>query len=183
MKTTDPNNYVELLDVFNIALSVGIIDKFFIINWADEIIKNEDSPNEFIIELSLCGHKDINYVISLINEFVGSNKSSISSRVILAILYHKYKKGQINLQKVTYTINRINWQGELTEIEKKLIYGLDDDFELAHNGIKGSLKEVEKFTLLFLSLYKEFTLENFENWNELNESIVSKIEEFYNSNK
>jgi len=178
MKTTNPKEYTDLLAVFEIALTNNLIEKTEIIKWADQIINVDDEPHDFIIELSLCGHKNINDLISLISEFIGLEKPVISGRVILALLYHKSISAQIDLGKITSCINWLVWHGELSETEKDFLYGLDDEYDLANNKIAGSLTEIEKWTLNFLSLYKNLTIENFKDWKEINNQVEINIQEF-----
>ena len=52
--TTNPRDFIELLEVFSIALTNGLIDKKEVIKWADNIITQDEKPDYFVIELSLC---------------------------------------------------------------------------------------------------------------------------------
>lgn len=173
--TTNPRDFIELLEVFSIALTNGILGKKEVIKWADNIISQDEKPDYFIIELSLCGHKSINDIISLINEYVGQDKPIISGRIFIGLLYEAYLTGQIKLNQVTRAIYWIIWEDRLTEDERDLIYGIDEDYECAIDGIYGTIENVEKEVLRFLEIYKDFRIENFENWGEIDETIEPKI--------
>jgi hypothetical protein len=183
MKTTNPKEFIELLDVFVIALTNNLIDKFEIIKWTDQIVISDEEPDEFIIELSLYGDKNINDFITLINEFIGLDKPILSGRVILALLYHKYKSGQIDLGKITFSIDWLVVHSKLSETEKGFLYGLDDEYLLAKSKIAGVLIEIEKWTLDFLAIYSDFTMDNFEEWKEINKQVEINIEEIVNQQK
>jgi hypothetical protein len=129
VKTTNPKDFLELLEVFHIALSNGLLDKKEIIKWADEIIIKNSEPDYFIIELSLCGQKTTNDIISLLNEYIGEEKPQISGRVILGFLYRKYLDKQTTLKTVVGTIYWITWKTELPDEEKSFMYGLDDAYD------------------------------------------------------
>jgi len=173
--TTNPRDFIELLEVFSIALTNGLIDKKEVIKWADNIITQDEKPDYFVIELSLCGHKSVNDVISLINEFVGQDKPRISGRVILGFLYKAYLDGQIKLNKVTSSINWIAWETELTDDEKSFMYGVDEEYDCAIEGIYGSVEIVEKEALRFLEIYKDFQIDNFEDWKRIDITIEPKV--------
>ena len=114
MKTTNPKDFIELLEVFSIALTNGLLDKNEVIKWADHIITNDNEPDIFIIELSLCGHKNINDIVSLLNEYIGQEKPQVSGRVILGFLYRQFLAGHITLRKVVGSVNWIVWRVDLS---------------------------------------------------------------------
>uniref|UniRef100_UPI00260FE01A hypothetical protein n=1 Tax=uncultured Mucilaginibacter sp. TaxID=797541 RepID=UPI00260FE01A len=175
MPTTNPHDFIELLEVFSIALTNGLLDKSEVVKWADRIITSDSEPEYFIIELSLCGHKTLNDIVSLINEFIGKNKPQVSGRVILGFLYKQYLARKITLRKVVSTINWIVWQADLTDEEKSFMYGLDEDFECAEDGIYGTVEAVEKETICFLETYKDFQIDNYNDWKKIDETINNKI--------
>jgi hypothetical protein len=175
VKTTNPKDFIELLEVFHIALSNGLIDKKEIIKWADQIITQDIEPDYFIIELSLCGQKTTNDIISLLSEYIGEEKPKTSGRVILGFLYRKYLAKQTTLKSVVSTIYWITWKTELPDEEKSFMYGLDDAYDCATEGIYGTIQAVENETLRFLEIYKDFNIDNFEDWKILDKTIESKI--------
>ena len=175
IKTTNPKDFIELLEVFSIALTNGLVDINEVIKWADNIIINDKEPDFFIIELSLCGHKKTIDIVSLLNEYIGQEKPQISGRVILGFLYRQYLAGYITLKKVVGSINWIVWQADLTDEEKSLMYGLDEDYDCAEEGIYGTIEEVEKETLRFLEIYNEFQIDNYKDWKKIDATIESKI--------
>ncbi len=177
VQTTNIRDYIELLEVFHIGLTNGLLDKKEVIKWADNIIQQDEQPDYFVIELSLCGHRSINDIVSLINEFVGEPKPVVSGRVILGFAYRQYIKKLIPLRKVTAAIYWLVWQGELTETEKSFMYGLDEDLDCAESGIYGTVEAVEKETLRFIEIYKDFSIDNFDKWSEVNKTIDEKVKE------
>ncbi len=177
VQTTNIRNYIELLEVFRIGLTNGLLEKEEVINWADQIIQQSAQPDYFVIELSLCGHKSINDIVSLINEFAGEPKPVVSGRVILGFAHRQYTKKLITLRKVTATIYWLVWQGELSETEKSFMYSLDEDLDCAESGIYGTVEAVEKEALRFIEIYKDFSIDNFNKWSEINTTIDKKVEE------
>lgn len=176
MNQTNAKDFIELLEVFSIALVNGLLDKSEIVKWADKIITSNSEPDYFIIELSLSGHKNTNEVVSLINEFVGQEKPQVSSRAILGFLYRGYSAGLIPLKKVVVTFNWIVWEADLTEKEKSFIYELNENYDCAQEGIYGTIVAVEKETLRLLEIYKDFQIDNYNSWTEINATIGDKID-------
>ena len=164
-----------MLEVFSIALTNGLLDKNEVIKWADNIITNDNEPDFFIIELSLSGHKNLNDTVSLLNEYIGKEKPQVSGRVILGFLHRQYLAGKITLRKVVGAVNWIVWQADLTDEEKSYMYGLDEEYDFAEEGIYGTVEAVEKETLRFLEIYKEFQIDNYKDWRKIDTTIESKI--------
>ena len=177
VQTTSLKNSIELLEVFHIGLVNGLMDKQEVVKWADDIIQKDEQPDYFVIELSLCGHKSVNEMVSLINEFIGEPKPAVSGRVILGLLYHRYINGQVTLKNVVGSMNWIIWQGQLTEEEKRFMYGLDDRYDLAVDLIYSTVDAIEKEALRFLEIYKGFSIDNFERWGEINNTIEERVKE------
>jgi hypothetical protein len=177
MKTTDPKDYIELLEVFSIAVVNGIVDKQYIIKWADKIIYQDDEPHDLIIELSLCGHKNVSDIASIIGEFIGEQKPVVSGRVILGLLYHQFVSGQITLAKVVSDFWLVLDDDQLTSQERSLLYGLDEDFDLANENLAFTIEDVKKWTLEVLEIYKDFNLDNFKDWKDIDKTVDQKVQE------
>jgi hypothetical protein len=175
VKTTIPKDFLELLEVFSIALTNGLLDRDEVIKWADSIITKDSEPDFFIIELSLCGHKSLNDIISILNECIGQEKTQVSGRVILGFMYQQYIAGKITLRKVVGAMNWIVWEADLTDEEKSFLYGLEDNYECAEGGIYGTIEKVEKETLRFLEIYNGFQIDNFKALKLIDATIDEKI--------
>ena len=175
VQTTNIRDYIELLEVFHIGLANGLLDKQEVIRWADNIIQQDDQPVINVIELSLCGHKSVNDVVSLLSEIVGDPRPQISGRVILGLLYNNYKNGKITLEKVARSMSWIIWQGELTDEEKSFMYGIDDMYDLAVSGTFGTVESFEMDTLRFIEIYKDFRIDNFADWKAIDKTIDEKV--------
>ena len=120
MQTTNSKDYIELLEVFRIALTRGLLEKSEVVKWADNIIANDNEPDYFIIELSLCGNQNLNDTISLISEFIGQDKPLLSERIILGLLYKQYLEKKITLKRAISFINWILREENLTERKQVL---------------------------------------------------------------
>ncbi|QQS37376.1 MAG: hypothetical protein IPM56_05315 [Ignavibacteriales bacterium] len=175
MKTTNPKNYIELLEVYRLGLTFGLIDKNEIIKWADKIIEHDELPDNIILDISLSGHQKISDIVAMIYNYIGEVNSILPIRVIMGILYLELKIGRIPIDKVIEILNWITYNTVLSENEKYLLYGLDDYHELAINDKYGDIDEIEKEVSDILDLYKNFRLDNFEEWTKINEVVEINI--------
>ena len=178
-KQTNINDYADLLKAFQLGLSNGIIGKRVIIEWADKIIKQDEHPDYFLIELSLCGQKSIDDIVTLIQEFFKIQSPTLASRVIIGLLHKQLIEKQITLKRVTEILESLIWKGQFTENEKTLLYGLNDEYELAETKTFGCIKDIENSTLRFTVIYKDFQIDNFEEWQEINNKIDLKVKKLY----
>ena len=97
MNKTNPKDYLDLLQVFSIGIVYGLISKYEITNWVDEIIQKDDEPDSFLIELSLIDNLSNSAISAIINEYIGEYNSNISHRVVFSILLSKLKNKQIKV--------------------------------------------------------------------------------------
>ena len=51
------------------------------------------------------------------------------------------------------------------------MYGLDDEYDLAVDKVYGTIESVEKETARFIELYKDFKIDNFNEWTEIDKTI------------
>jgi hypothetical protein len=175
MTTTNPRDFVKLLEVFKIGLLNGLIEKEAITKWADEIILADDEPDYLIIEISLA--KTPNDTIALIDAFVGQNISSDASRIILGILYRQLQESHLNLRRsiaVMYTLTRENL---LTKQEASAVFYFDMEYDMLCCGGYVNRETLYKEALQFLEVYKDFTIENYALLPLLNHEIEFKFKQ------
>jgi hypothetical protein len=183
MHQANPKALIDLLEVFRLGLHTGILDRQLVVEWADQLIMQEEAPDYFLIELSLGGQNNLNDFTGLLDKYVGENKPAVSKRAILGILLHQYKAGQITLQKAVRAIDWLTMHVDYSEEERSFMAGVDDDYTLADEGFYGNVSEVEIFLLRFLSAYKEFSLDNRQDWQKLNDAAVKQTQVLYHQLK
>ncbi|MCR6642650.1 MAG: hypothetical protein NVV82_27610 [Sporocytophaga sp.] len=130
LNPTNQNEYSIILEVFRIGLINRLIDKREIVTWADKQILEENEPDYRIIELSLVGNKNEKDLLEMLYSQTLEN-SLVSGRLIFGILYQKIIKKEIPLKQAIQSIYWIRWNSSLSEKEIELLYGLDDEYELA----------------------------------------------------
>ena len=178
IKTTDPNDYTELLDVFRIGLIQGIIDKQEISKWADVIIQSDAEPDYAMIEISLAASRNNNEILELLNAYIGERIIILAGRVVLGILYRKLVQQQTDLKQIVTGIWQLIKEDKLYNRDTRLFYRIDERYDLAAAGISGSIQDVTQYTLKMLELYNGFTLENASEWEMISRQVDSLVDGF-----
>ena len=182
MDTIQPETLQLVLNVFYNGLINGIISKQEIIEWTDSIIKNDAEPDYFLIELSLCN--TVNDLVTVINRKAKANSNVIEPRVLFGIAYNKLLAGTINIKQPHLLFSDIMYRDFLlSDFERAELYDLDEDYcdiPLTRD-IESSKKRIFDNTLIFLQNYKEFSLNNCDQWQTINSSfeinLAPKIEQ------
>jgi hypothetical protein len=169
--------YRIVLEVFALGILNRVIEKQQIIDWADDIIKREEEPDYFIIELSLINTKSNSDILSLLNEYKEEPIQIISARAYLGMVYYQLLNGKLELQQVVNAIYHLVYTELITNYEEGRIYTIEYENDSIDNGYFNiTLDEVKANAIDFLSIYKEFTMENVFDWERINSNIELKIE-------
>jgi hypothetical protein len=169
--------YKIVLGVFALGVLNGVIEKQQIIDWADDIIRREEAPDFLIIELSLINTKSNSDIISLLNEYKEDSIPLISARVYLGMFYYQLLKGKLELPQAVNAIYHLVHTDFITSYEEGKIYTIEYENDSIGNGYFNiTIDDVKANTLEFLSLYKEFKLDNVSDWESINSNVELKIE-------
>ncbi|MGN6638728.1 MAG: hypothetical protein ACTHJ8_07440 [Mucilaginibacter sp.] len=166
----DPENFFLLLQAFYYSLRLGIISKEEVVSWADNIIKEEDGPDYFFIEVSLSHDK--NELLSILREKWGKNENVIAIRIALALLYEKLSEGAIDANYALGKIVSGDFMYSLTSIEVYDIYSLDEYYFY-----QADTENVTREMLQFLSRYKDLSWNSPNHWGLANKQIEIILEE------
>ena len=178
-----PKNLIPSLHLIRAGLVSGLLTKKEIISWADKIIIQELEPDIFFIELSLQNSKETGAILHYINDYLNFDDPFIEGRPLLGLLYKEYKSGRLNLEQTVITLYRLKYEVVLTNREESYIYSIDNDYECASQNIYGTLNEVQNELDNFLGIYKEYSFENFEDWEKLGKIADVTLEQNYQQQK
>ncbi|AMM51104.1 hypothetical protein TH61_07805 [Rufibacter sp. DG15C] len=170
---TNPKDYKELLALFKAGLAAGVIDKVEVTKWADGFILTKNEPDYFFIELSLAKSK--NDAITLIGEELDSAMLA-NGKAILGLLHKRFTQGD-ELEAIVKTMYHLLNNVELSESEVWEIYTIAEYFDMAHTKVHGSLESVRQRVADFLALYKDYSIDNYPEWLELDKKADSALEE------
>jgi hypothetical protein len=159
-----------LLSFFYYGLSYNIILNNEVINWADRIVKHEDKPDIFFIELSVA--RDKNQLMSLLSSVCIAENTDVA-RPILGLLYHLLSTGVVNVGKVIEVMHNYNFSNLLTQFEIMEISVITNEVWMIDSTIHRH--KLTQNLLEFLSYYKEFEVTNYKHWPGISRSIGYKF--------
>ena len=171
MKRASIKDYKNLLKVFMILLDYGVIRRNDIAAWADSVLTREEESEYAFIELSTV--TNWHDAVQLLNKNSADADPEITSRALLGVLYHMLQDEKVVLKTVFKIATYISYEEQLTPDEQFLLYSLDEYIELNMNEAYEIFKN--NFTDL-LSIYKGFTIENYDLWPSINEEIKKDLD-------
>lgn len=180
---TNPKDILTTLHLIRAGLASGLLTKKEVIDWADKFISKDEQPDIFFIELALSNTKSTKEVLYYISDYLNFETPAIQGRPLLGLLYKQYKNQQLNLEQTVRILFRLIFEATFTDKEEGYIYSIDSDFDCAKNNIYGKIEDVEKETDKFLSFYKDYSINNFEQWNDLDKTVEENIEKDYQLHK
>ena len=158
------------------GLASGLLTKEEVVDWADKIITKDEQPDIFFIDLALSSSKNKNDIIHYFSDYLNFENPAIQGRPLLGLLYKQYTTRQINLEQTVSRLFRLKFEAVFTDREESYIYSLDNDYDFAINNIYGTLEDVEIELTKFLSFYKEYSIDSFEKWQELDLTVETEID-------
>jgi len=168
--------YQNLFKVYDILLKNTVIDTTFIINWADEILASRNEFDDVIIELAT-ESTNMNDAISILNSNSQHFNTEIVSRAVIGILSNFLESERVYMHKISLIINEVAYYNGLTDLENTFLYGYGDFYDLAVQKIYGDLESISKEIKEFISFYKDFNIENYKEWEQINEEVRNKLPE------
>ncbi len=171
--------YVEVAEAYRLLLVNGFPVREQLVHWADDELSKASEPDSFLADLSTSSSMNLNDLISLLQRFVGYEKPLISSRVVIGYLADNFAKGYLPLEKVCDSLCRLERQGGLTHEEKSMMVGLDDEYELAKDGIKGTVEEVVAYVQRLIQFYSDFRLQHPRTWSGSSDRLEEEVRQLF----
>lgn len=162
-----PKDITHTLHLIRAGLASGLLSKEEVMVWADDIIIIDDEPDIFFIDLALSGSKSINDILHYFNAYLNYENPVIEGRPLLELLYNRFTSKQWTLEQTVGKLFSLKFEAVFSGREENYIYSIENDFDCAKDGIYGSLESVNAEVDRFLTFYKDYTLENFDKWPEL----------------
>ncbi|MVN90492.1 hypothetical protein [Mucilaginibacter aquatilis] len=167
MISPKPDDFKLILCVFREGLVRQLVLLEDVRSWADQIILNTEEPDYFFKELSLANTE--NEVIQLLNVYVREFENAICTRVLLALLYQKLVANNFQF------LNEIALQqlGSLNIYRLLSPFEIDRIVELEYYDVYygNDITQLQVDMIDFLTNYEALNLNNFEEWNQINNQI------------
>jgi hypothetical protein len=140
------------LEIFRIALISGYIKVSSVIDWADKKIQNDFEDYKYI---EIATTYNINDMISVLKQPTGEFDPQKVVRGFLGVLHHHYKNKLTDTKIIIRTLYQLlqEYESFMTDKEIGIIYQLDDGYDLAIQGIYGSIAELNAELGIFLKEY------------------------------
>ena len=179
MQSTNPKDILTTLHLIRAGLASGLLTKEEVIDWADKIITKDEKPDIFFIDLVLSSLKSKNDIIHYFSDYLYFENPAVRGRPLLGLLYKQYKTGQINLEQTTSKLFRLKLEAIFNEREESHIYWIDNEYDCAKHKIYGTIEDVQTQLDNFLILYKDYSLDNYAQWHDLDKYVDFKLEQEY----
>lgn len=177
MQSTKPESILQILHLVRAGLVSGLLSKEGVIDWADNIITSDGKPDIFFIDLALSSSKSVNDVIHHFNEYLNFEASAISGRPLLGLLYKQLSNKELTLEQTVRRLYRLKFEVIFSEKEESYIYSIDDSFDCAKHNIHGTFEDVYAELEKFLDFYKGYSIDNYEQWQEMDLAVEIKLDE------
>jgi|SRR5687768_7693684 hypothetical protein len=179
MQLTNPKDILTILHLIRSGLASGILTKEEVVDWADKIVSKEEQPDIFFIDLVLSSSKSTNDVIRYFSEYLNFDNPTVQGRPLLGLLFKQYKSEQINLEQTFSKLFRLKYEAIFSEREEGYIYSIESNYACARDEIYGTIGEVQNELEKFLGFYKDYSIEGYEQWHDLDKVVELKLEEDY----
>jgi hypothetical protein len=177
---TNPKDVLQTLHLIRSGLASGLLSKEEVIEWADKIITNDDQPDIFFIDLALLSSKSPSDILHYFNDYLNFENAVIKGRPLLGLLFKRFSNNDWTLEETVVKLFKLKFEAIFTEREEGCIYSIDNDFDCAKDNVYGTLENVNDDITKFLNVYKDYSFDNFEQWQDLDVTVESKLDEYLN---
>ncbi|WP_294222665.1 hypothetical protein [uncultured Chryseobacterium sp.] len=173
--TENIRDHQNLLKVFSVLRKYGIIKNKEIVGWADAVLASEDASEYGFIEISTA--TSTLQLINILDRVSTNANQEIVCRAILGVLYHLLADKSIEFNDSLPVISEISCEEKLMQDEQFLLYGFSEPLLYELQGPYKGFRIYKQNLIEFLHLYKDFSLENYQEWIFINEMILTDLTE------
>jgi hypothetical protein len=174
---TNPKDILPTLYLIRAGLASGLLTKDEVVDWAHKIITKDEQPDIFFIDLALSSSKSINDIIHYFSDYLNFENPAVQGRPLLGLLYKQFSSRQLTLEQTVGKLFRLKSEAVFTDKEESYIYSIDNDFDCAKHNIYGTLGDVHADVEKFLTFYEEYSLDSFEQWQDIDSEVESKLDQ------
>ena len=167
---------LDFLEALRLCMNYGFISKEDIRSWALMTIRDNQDYDLNLLELiegKEADAREIDYKIRKLTN--GRHEIENSKRILPGIVCRQVQKNEMSEKEAAALLNEFYFQIEFSECEKDRFYGLDHEVYLAEVGIHGNLDDIHKKIRETLRPYEKLRLDNYYEWNKINEEIERNI--------
>lgn len=172
----NPKDILNTLHLIRAGLEIGLLTKEEVIDWAYNIIAKDNNTDIFFIDLALSSSKSTSDIVLYFSDYLNFENPVVQGRPLLGLLYKKFISKEISLERTVSKLYNLIRGTVLTEKEEGYIYSIDDNYHCAIDNIYGTLETVNAEVEKFLSFYKEYSLDSFDQWERLTVELETTID-------
>lgn len=139
---------------------LGYFDIAAIRRWADRQIELIDEPSEALLDLAMLHETNPIDVMKLLRT-VGSSGQAVEADTRIAFLGLLFEQKRLSLRQVVRGLFSLVIDDRASSEQRSMIYYLDDGYDLAVAGTYGSLKQIERELVEFVTPYMRQLTERF----------------------
>jgi hypothetical protein len=179
VQPTNQKDILTTLHLIRAGLASGLLTKEEVVDWAGKIVSKEEQPDIFFIDLALSGSKNANDVIRYFSEYLNFDNPTVHGGPLLGLLFKQYNSKQFSLEQTLSKLFRLKYEAVFNEREESYIYSLENDYACARDEIYGTIGDVQLELEKFLEFYRDYSIEVYERWHDLDKVVEQKQEEDY----
>lgn len=176
MQNSSLQDLLPTLHLIRAGLSSGLLTKEEVVDWADQIIINDEQPDIFFIDIAMSSSKTVNDLTSYIGNFLNFENPVISGRPLLGLLCKQYRNGSLDIDQAISKLFRLRFEAVFTDQEIGNICVLENDHDLAKHTVYGSIEQVKSKLENFLSIYQNYSIDNEGEWQNLDQTVDLQLQ-------
>ncbi|NRG48104.1 protein kinase [Bacillus sp. CRN 9] len=145
-----------LTGIYYVGIGCGLWNKKEVIDWSDKVIEVIDNPPLELLEVSMMSKSKIDDIESKLFELSRIEDEEHYVKIVLSIIGEMLEQKHLNIEKaIRITSRLLVHTGMSWESRYYNLYSLDDNYDLAINGVHYDINEVEKEFIKELESFKK----------------------------
>lgn len=149
--------YSQQAHELKLGLEAGVVDRNEIVNWADRILADYPYDDD-VANLAMAGSASDKELMILLGNVIDRRDEIAAARHVMSRMYDVLRQHPERAHGFTRFLENF-WiqQGYEVPDDMKFIWGIEDEFSLAKQGVYGTVEEATESLLANLSRYKNGT--------------------------
>jgi hypothetical protein len=149
--------YSQQAQQLKLGLEAGVVERDEIISWADRIVMDYDYDDD-VANVALAVNAPLKQLISLLGQVIDQSDEFVAIRCIMGRMYEILKEHPERAHEFTCFLEQFWIQQEYDVPEDmSFIAGIEDEFQLAEQGVYGTVEDATRSLLYNLAQYKNNT--------------------------
>ncbi len=165
----------DFLEALRLSMNYGFVTKKEIWNWAMESIQTSDTYDPILLELISGSEADARQIDYAIRRRTENAKTDKAFRILVAFISRKLFGAEQSPKEAARDLHKICMELQIDETDWEALYIFDNDLYLASSQIVGDVGQIEADLKRTIEPYKKLQLNNYEDWQIINQEIDERI--------